>query len=275
MDEEIINEAPLIRLKRKQNKFSLKKNEGGILNRLSDILKKESNEDDNSNNLYLSNDRNINKIYNIDISINYIDQISNDKKNRYETLEPIDPYYNRINTQVEKLNNKLYNNPKKTDNLLKIDKSNYYYPVLSKQNINNLRSLLNFKNYQNTSYVNKSLNNSRKKIIIKNLDDLDVKELQKLYYDIDDINLPKIKKDSSNKNETEEKRSKYIYENYASNKNIFNHPKVYILEKNDKKLPQIKNKSNEKSLKLEYDKKKIDKLKFYELYFKFSNKKKK
>lgn len=275
MDEEIINEAPLIRLKRKQNKFSLKKNEGGILNRLSDILKKESNEDDNSNNLYLSNDRNINKIYNIDISINYIDQISNDKKNRYETLEPIDPYYNRINTQVEKLNNKLYNNPKKTDNLLKIDKSNYYYPVLSKQNINNLRSLLNFKNYQNTSYVNKSLNNSRKKIIIKNLDDLDVKELQKLYYDIDDINLPKIKKDSSNKNETEEKRSKYIYENYASNKNIFNHPKVYILEKNDKKLPQIKNKSNEKSLKLEYDKKKIDKLKFYELYFNFSNKKKK
>lgn len=275
MDEEIINEAPLIRLKRKQNKFSLKKNEGGILNRLSDILKKESNEDDNSNNLYLSNDRNINKIYNIDISINYIDQISNDKKNRYETLEPIDPYYNRINTQVEKLNNKLYNNPKKTDNLLKIDKSNYYYPVLSKQNINNLRSLLNFKNYQNTSYVNKSLNNSRKKIIIKNLDDLDVKELQKLYYDIDDINLPKIKKDSSKKNETEEKRSKYIYENYASNKNIFNHPKVYILEKNDKKLPQIKNKSNEKSLKLEYDKKKIDKLKFYELYFNFSNKKKK
>ena len=275
MDEEIINEAPLIRLKRKQNNFSLKKNEGGILNRLSDILKKESNEDDNSNNLYLSNDRNINKIYNIDISINYIDQISNDKKNRYETLEPIDPYYNRINTQVEKLNNKLYNNPKKTDNLLKIDKSNYYYPVLSKQNINNLRSLLNFKNYQNTSYVNKSLNNSRKKIIIKNLDDLDVKELQKLYYDIDDINLPKIKKDSSNKNETEEKRSKYIYENYASNKNIFNHPKVYILEKNDKKLPQIKNKSNEKSLKLEYDKKKIDKLKFYELYFNFSNKKKK
>lgn len=275
MDEEIINEAPLIRLKRKQNNFSLKKNEGGILNRLSDILKKESNEDDNSNNLYLSNDRNINKIYNIDISINYIDQISNDKKNRYETLEPIDPYYNRINTQVEKLNNKLYNNPKKTDNLLKIDKSNYYYPVLSKQNINNLRSLLNFKNYQNTSYVNKSLNNSRKKIIIKNLDDLDVKELQKLYYDIDDINLPKLKKDSSNKNETEEKRSKYIYENYASNKNIFNHPKVYILEKNDKKLPQIKNKSNEKSLKLEYDKKKIDKLKFYELYFNFSNKKKK
>ena len=275
MDEEIINEAPLIRLKRKQNKFSLKKNERGILNGLSDILKKESNEDDNSNNLYLSNDRNINKIYNIDISINYIDQISNDKKNRYETLEPIDPYYNRINTQVEKLNNKLYNNPKKTDNLLKIDKSNYYYPVLSKQNINNLRSLLNFKNYQNTSYVNKSLNNSRKKIIIKNLDDLDVKELQKLYYDIDDINLPKIKKDSSNKNETEEKRSKYIYENYASNKNIFNHPKVYILEKNDKKLPQIKNKSNEKSLKLEYDKKKIDKLKFYELYFNFSNKKKK
>ena len=275
MDEEIINEAPLIRLKRKQNKFSLKKNEGGILNRLSDILKKESNEDDNSNNLYLSNDRNINKIYNIDISINYIDQISNDKKNRYETLEPIDPYYNRINTQVEKLNNKLYNNPKKTDNLLKIDKSNYYYPVLSKQNINNLISLLNFKNYQNTSYVNKSLNNSRKKIIIKNLDDLDVKELQKLYYDIDDINLPKIKKDSSNKNETEEKRSKYIYENYASNKNIFNHPKVYILEKNDKKLEQIKNKSNEKSLKLEYDKKKIDKLKFYELYFNFSNKKKK
>jgi len=226
----------------------------------------------NGNNLNVSIDKFINDIL-----------CSENGNLKYNYLEPehknhvIEPYHSkfRINTEVGKMNNKLFDNSNKNDDSLLIDKPYYYNHVLNKKNINNyLKSYLNYKNIENSHINNISIKKNRKKNM-KTLDDLDIKDLQKLYYDIDQINLPKIdmnyqKNKSLDKNANTNTR--YIYENYASNKNIFNHPKLYILENNERKFPKIKSKLNEMSIKLDYEKKKIDKLKFIKLYFGALNK---
>ena len=92
-----------------------------------------------------------------------------------------------------------------------------------------------------------------------------MKDLQKLYYDIDKMFLPDV--NNLKKNNGENKR--YKYENYASKKNIFNHPKLYILDGIDKndKLPKIGNKPNQISLHLDYENnKKMERLKIEKLY---------
>lgn len=202
-------------------------------------------------NLSLNKDEN-NKSFN---------NISNDKIN----------YKYKINTQVENIRNKLYENPKITryDTII-ADNPKYYLHVLNKKFINDLKLYINSKNnirYKMASPKNRKNNQKSKKIY----DDLNIKELQKLYNEIEHNDFQKAESDfhTINKNNIN-KNNIYNYETYASNKNIFNHPKLYILdlkEKNNNKLPKINNKINEMSIKLEYETKKSFKIRFQKLYF--------
>ena len=276
-NNDLLNSSPDIKLKPKKNhnlgckKYNNFPRGKSVKNSL--ISKNEFSEpknEINDDNINLSIDKFINDILYTDNNLKYhcVDQKNYEKKNSI-----IEPYYNKfeINTEVGKINNKLFDNSNKNDDSLLIDKPYYYNHVLNKKNINNLKSYLNYKNIESLQPNNISIKKSKRKNM-KTIDDLDIKDLQKLYYDIDQINLPKIEMNYQKNNKSHEKNTRYIYENYASNKNIFNHPKLYILENNERKFPKIKSKLNEMSIKLDYEKKKIDKLKFIKLYFGALNK---
>ena len=229
----------------------------------------------NDNNINLSIDKFINDIlYSDNNNLNqyYADHNkANENKNINHGIEPYNSKF-RIITDVGKINNKLFDNSHKNDDSLLIEKPYYYNHVLNKRSINNLRSYLNYKNIENTQVSSISIKKNKRKNM-KTLDDLDIKDLQKLYYDIDQIELPKLESNyQKNKSQEKNANTRYIYENYASNKNIFNHPKLYVLENNERKFPKIKSKLNEMSIKLDYEKKKLDKLKFIKLYFGALNK---
>ena len=224
----------------------------------------------NDNNINLSIDKFINDIlYSDNNNLNqyYVDyNKANENKNINHGIESYNSKF-RIITDVGKINNKLFDNSHKNDDSLLIKKPYYYNHVLNKRSINNLRSYLNYKNIENSQVSSISIKKNKRKNM-KTLDDLDIKDLQKLYYDIDQIELPKLESNyQKNKSQEKNANTRYIYENYASNKNIFNHPKLYVLENNERKFPKIKSKLNEMSIKLDYEKKKIDKLKFIKLYF--------
>ena len=230
----------------------------------------------NDNNINLSIDKFINDILYSDNNNNlnhyYADHNKpNENKNINHGIEPYNSKF-RIITDVGKINNKLFDNSHKNDDSLLIKKPYYYNHVLNKRSINNLRSYLNYKNIENSQVSSISIKKNKRKNM-KTLDDLDIKDLQKLYYDIDQIELPKLESNyQKNKSQEKNANTRYIYENYASNKNIFNHPKLYVLENNERKFPKIKSKLNEMSIKLDYEKKKLDKLKFIKLYFGALNK---
>ena len=230
----------------------------------------------NDNNINLSIDKFINDILysdnNNNINQYYVDHNkTNESKNINHGIEPYNSKF-RIITDVGKINNKLFDNSHKNDDSLLIKKPYYYNHVLNKRSINNLRSYLNYKNIENSQVSSISIKKNKRKNM-KTLDDLDIKDLQKLYYDIDQIELPKLESNyQKNKSQEKNANTRYIYENYASNKNIFNHPKLYVLENNERKFPKIKSKLNEMSIKLDYEKKKLDKLKFIKLYFGALNK---
>ena len=276
-NNDLLYSSQNIKLRSKQNSKKYNDLPRGKSVKNSLILKDEFNEiissnEINDNNLKLSIDNFINDLLNTDNNLkhNYVDHNKNyENKNRNYVMEAYNSKF-RINTDVEKINNKLFDNSHKNDDSLLIDKPYYYNHVLNKKNINNLRSYLNYKNIENSPVNNISIKKNKRKNM-KTLDDLDIKDLQKLYYDIDQIELPKIE-NNYQKNKSQEKNTRYIYENYASNKNIFNHPKLYVLENNERKFPRIKSKLNEMSIKLDYEKKKIDKLKFIKLYFGALNK---
>ena len=276
---DLLDSSPNIKLRSKQNSKKYNNLPRGKSVKNSLISKDEFNEiissnEINDNNLKLSIDKFINDLLNTDNNLkhNYADHNKNyENKNRNYVMEAYNSKF-RINTDVEKINNKLFDNSHKNDDSLLIDKPYYYNHVLNKKNINNLRSYLNYKNIENYPLNNISIKKNKRKNM-KTLDDLDIKDLQKLYYDIDQIELPKLENNyQKNKSQEKSMNTRYIYENYASNKNIFNHPKLYILENNERKFPKIKNKLNEMSIKLDYEKKKIDKLKFIKLYFGALNK---
>jgi hypothetical protein len=276
-NNDLLYSSQNIKLRSKQNSKKYNDLPRGKSVKNSLILKDEFNEiissnEINDNNLKLSIDKFINDLLNTDNNLkhNYADHNKNyENKNRNYVMEAYNSKF-RINTDVEKINNKLFDNSHKNDDSLLIDKPYYYNHVLNKKNINNLRSYLNYKNIENYPLNNISIKKNKRKNM-KTLDDLDIKDLQKLYYDIDQIELPKIE-NNYQKNKSQEKNTRYIYENYASNKNIFNHPKLYVLENNERKFPKIKSKLNEMSIKLDYEKKKLDKLKFIKLYFGALNK---
>jgi hypothetical protein len=276
-NNDLLYSSSNIKLRSKQNSKKYNELPRGKSVKNSLISKEEFNEiissnEINDNNLKLSIDNFINDLLNTDNNLkhNYVDHNKNyENKNRNYVMEAYNSKF-RINTDVEKINNKLFDNSHKNDDSLLIDKPYYYNHVLNKKNINNLRSYLNYKNIENPPLNNISIKKNKRKNM-KTLDDLDIKDLQKLYYDIDQIELPKIE-NNYQKNKSQEKNTRYIYENYASNKNIFNHPKLYVLENNERKFPKIKSKLNEMSIKLDYEKKKIDKLKFIKLYFGALNK---
>jgi len=214
-----------------------------------------------NNKLYLSSIKDIKKPYKDNLNTNYLISKSYDKTNsKY-----------RINTQVENIRNKLYDSPNiyKYDTNIE-DNPKYYLNVLNKKSINNLKSYLN-----NNKYIQYEINS--KKMIkpnnnIKNIyDDLNIKELQKLYNDIEQKDFLRVGADFSNNND-KHKSNRYNYENYASNKNIFNHPKLYILdlkERNINKLPKINNRVNEMSIKLDYEKKKNYNIRFQKSYINY------
>ena len=276
-NNDLLYSSSNIKLRSKQNSKKYNELPRGKSVKNSLISKDEFNEiissnEINDNNLKLSIDNFINDLLNTDNNLkhNYVDNNKNyENKNINHVMEAYNSKF-RINTDVEKINNKLFDNSHKNDDSLLIDKPYYYNHVLNKKNINNLRSYLNYKNIENYPLNNISIKKNKRKNM-KTLDDLDIKDLQKLYYDIDQIELPKIE-NNYQKNKSQEKNTRYIYENYASNKNIFNHPKLYVLENNERKFPKIKSKLNEMSIKLDYEKKKLDKLKFIKLYFGALNK---
>ena len=190
----------------------------------------------------------LNKLY-----LEYLNSLINIKNRNVNSNKELLYSYSktRINTQIEKLSNKLYDNSyeNKYKTIMK-NKPNYFHYVLSEKNINNLKLYLKSKNYPNYEIVNKNI--KKKKIDKNSLYNLSIKELQKLYYDID-YNRHKKKLDENKKNIY---RDKYDYEQYASNKNIFNHPKLYVLDiKKNNKLPKIQLKANEINMKLNYIKK--------------------
>ena len=278
-NNDLLYSSPNINLISKQNTKKYNDLPRGKSVKNSLIVKNDFNEiissnEINDNNLNLSIDGFINDILYPDNNLNhyYADHNNNyERKNINHGIESYDSKF-RINTDVGKINNKLFDNSHKNDDSLLIDKPYYYNHVLNKKNINNLRAYLNYKNIENLPVNNISIRKNKRKNM-KTLDDLDIKDLQKLYYDIDQIELPKLENNyQKNKSQEKSMNTRYIYENYASNKNIFNHPKLYILENNERKFPKIKNKLNEMSIKLDYEKKKIDKLKFIKLYFGALNK---
>ena len=278
-NNDLLYSSPNINLISKQNTKKYNDLPRGKSVKNSLIVKNDFNEiissnEINDNNLNLSIDGFINDILYPDNNLNhyYADHNNNyERKNINHGIESYDSKF-RINTDVGKINNKLFDNSHKNDDSLLIDKPYYYNHVLNKKNINNLRAYLNYKNIENLPVNNISIRKNKRKNM-KTLDNLDIKDLQKLYYDIDQIELPKLENNyQKNKSQEKSMNTRYIYENYASNKNIFNHPKLYILENNERKFPKIKNKLNEMSIKLDYEKKKIDKLKFIKLYFGALNK---
>lgn len=277
-NNDLLYSSPNINLSSKQNSQNFNELPRGKSVKNSLVSKNEFNEiissnEINDNHLKLSIDKFINDILYSDNNNNlnhyYVDH--NKSTNINHGIESYNSKF-RIITDVGKINNKLFDNSHKNDDSLLIDKPYYYNHVLNKKNINNLRSYLNYKNIENSPANIISIKKNKRKNM-KTLDDLDIKDLQKLYYDIDQIELPKLESNyQKNKSQEKNANTRYIYENYASNKNIFNHPKLYVLENNERKFPKIKSKLNEMSIKLDYEKKKIDKLKFIKLYFGALNK---
>lgn len=276
-NKEILYSSPNIKIKSKQKGFP--SNNNTQLPKVISVkdslflktqLDKITNRDLNDKYLSLSIDKypsnNNNDFYN-----NFIDSISSDK-NENDTIKSFPKY--RINSQVGHIRNKLYESQDKNkQRTLIFEKPNYYLNVLDKKGINDLKTYLYKDNIPYTQVFNhKSIINHKRKI--KNsFDDLSIKELQRLYYDIDHITLPNVSSLSKNK-EKVINNNRYKYENYASNKNIFNHPKLYFLDANEKTndrlLPKIKNRTNEISLQLEYENKKYkEKLKMNKLYADF------
>jgi len=213
-----------------------------------------------------------------------------DENNNKMTLSPITKtrlnkktqnYYNpfklgysyRINTEVENLTNKLYNSHDKNNEFdtLVLEKPYYYKYVLNKKAIKNLKLYISNREdkevaYQQTETLSpkrKSLYPVKKEKLKKNEDKINLKELQRVYFDMDKTKLPNIK------------NKKYNYENYASNKNIFNHPKLYILQNNEryrdnkKKVISVNNKPRKITLRLEYEKKKTNNYKYSQLFYKY------
>ena len=219
--------------------------------------------------LYSSKNKITKNSCSLEKNIFHLNPINNNKK-RYYIINDNSKY--RINTQIEDISNKLYDNNDKNDfNTIAITKPNYYRNVLNKKIINNLKKYINNKNFPNYDLNNIKTIKSDKNLNDK-YNDLNIKDLQKLYYDIDLNNYQKEKLDESIKYTKKKGKTKYNYENYASNKNIFNHPKLYILDIKDRyynKLPQIPQKANEISMKLEFERKKNYNNKLQESYFKF------
>ena len=197
--------------------------------------------------------------------LNTLNKIQNNNANSINDL--LNSYSKiRINTQIEKIANKLYDNSYENEyNITIKNRPNYFSYVLNEKNINNLKKYIKHNNYPNYEMGNKYV--KRKKISKNNLYNLSIKELQKLYYDIDYNKPNKIKLDENKNNIS---RDKYDYEKYASNKNIFNHPKLYVLDiKKNNILPKIQNKANEINIKLNYIQKKNERSKIQEEYMNF------
>ena len=234
-----------------------------LIKRLSDInsinlednLNSPIHKDINKIKLYLSSIKDIKRTYKDNIN-----SMSYDKTNsKY-----------RINTEVENIRKKLYDKSyiNNTDTII-TDNPKYYLNVLNKKFINNLKSSLTNKNYSPTKINNKKIIKLNKNI--KNIyDDLNIKELQKLYYDIEHKNFLRAESNFPSKNTIKDINNKYSYENYASNNSLFNHPKLYILDLKERKinkLPKIKNKLNEMTIRLDYEKKQKYNIQFKKSYF--------
>lgn len=276
-NKEILYSSPNIKIKTKQKDFS--SNNYTQLPKVISVkdslllktqLDKITNRDLNDKYLSLSIDKYTNNS-NDDHNNNFIDSISSDK-NENDSLKSFPKY--RINSQVGHIRNKLYDSQDKNKlRTLILEKPNYYLNVLDKKRINDLKTYLYKDNIPYTQVFNhRSIINPKRKIK-KSFDDLSIKELQKLYYDIDNITLPNVSSLNKNK-EKVINNNRYKFENYASNKNIFNHPKLYFLDgnvkTNDRLLPKVKNRTNEISLQLEFENNKYkEKLRMQKLYADF------
>lgn len=276
-NKEILYSSPNIKIKTKQKGFS--SNNYTQLPKVISVkdslllktqLDKITNRDLNDKYLSLSIDKYTNNS-NDDHNNNFIDSISSDK-NENDSLKSFPKY--RINSQVGHIRNKLYDSQDKNKlRTLILEKPNYYLNVLDKKRINDLKVYLYKDNIPYTQVFNhRSIINPKRKIK-KSFDDLSIKELQKLYYDIDNITLPNVSSLNKNK-EKVINNNRYKFENYASNKNIFNHPKLYFLDgnvkTNDRLLPKVKNRTNEISLQLEFENNKYkEKLRMQKLYADF------
>ena len=222
-NNDLLYSSPNIKIRPKQNNnYSCKKyNElqRGISVKNALVSKNEFNEiihknEFDDNNINLSIDKFINDILYSDNNLKdyYVDHKNYENKNINHDMETYNNKF-RINTEVGKINNKLFDNSYKNDDSLLIDKPYYYNHVLNKKNINYLKSYLNYKNIENSQVNNISIKKNKRRNM-KTLDDLDIKDLQKLYYDIDQISLPKLERNYQNNNKSHEKNTRYIYENY-------------------------------------------------------------
>ena len=276
-DNEILNDSPKIKIYAKEKIFplnyiinnkdkiciSLKKSLNNTINRNNNIIKSISNKKLSSSNNKTIEGSSMKQLY-----LEYLNTLNKIQNNNANSINDLLNSYSkiRINTQIEKIANKLYDNSYENEyNTTIKNRPNYFRYVLNEKNINNLKKYIKHNNYPNYEMGNKYV--KRKKISKNNLFNLSIKELQKLYYDIDYNKPNKIKLDENKNNIS---RDKYDYEKYASNKNIFNHPKLYVLDiKKNNILPKIQNKANEINIKLNYIQKKNERSKIQEEYMNF------
>ena len=246
--------------------ISFKKPLNNMINKENIIIRKIINKKLPSLNHKTLEKVSINKLY-----LDYLNTLNNIKNKKFNSIDDLlnSDSKTRINTQIKKIANKLYDNTNKIEienenNTINKSKPDYFHNVLNKKVINNFKLYINSRNYPNYDMGSKSV--KTKKIYRKNLFNLSIKELQKLYYDIDSIKNGQKNLDENNKYIT---KNRFDYGKYASNKNIFNHPKLYVLDTNkNNKLPKIQTKANEINMKLNYIKKN-EKSKIQEEYFNF------
>ena len=270
--KEILFSSPNIKIRNKQHSFS--KNNFTQLPKVLSVkekllLKNQLNRitqrrEDNKKLISLTIDHQQKNTSSDENFYNYLDSISSDRYSDDEIFKQPSKY--RINTEVGQINNKLYNSGNtnnKMDSLV-LEKPHYYLNVLNKKKINDLKKCLYNNNKLYQKFINNKTIKTPKRKINNDFEDLNIKDLQKLYYELDNMFLPEISLNKKNG-----LNNRYKYENYASKKNIFNHPKLYILDGIDKnyQLPKISNKPNTISLHLEYEnRKKIERLRIQKLY---------
>ena len=164
--------------------ISFKKPSNNIINKENLIIRKIINKKLPSLNHKTLEKVSINKLY-----LDYLNTLNNIKNKKFNSIDDLlnSDSKTRINTQIKKIANKLYDNTDKIEienenNTINKSKPDYFHNVLNKKVINNFKLYINSRNYPNYDMGSKSV--KTKKIYRKNLFNLSIKELQKLYYGI-------------------------------------------------------------------------------------------
>lgn len=169
--------------------------------------------------------------------VNYMEKqynriLENSLKNEYLIQEKINSTNNIVNDFDASFRSNNQNKSQKSFNTKKNNK--FLSPNKSKKNIE-----FNIQEKLNTNI------------------DQEIKELQKIYYHVDQIDLLNTENKNINENISSPKTNKnvnnfllnsYKYDDYASKINIYNHPKLYILNTRNIKYSNIIDKRNNRKI---------------------------